>query len=155
MNAETRILPATSDYERDGYAWAMRQARAIAERRIEEIDWANVAEEIESVGKSQRRALESNLFQIALHLLKWDAQPERRGNSWYHSIMNHRDAAEKDLRDNPSLRALLPALAEEAVGDARRRAVRETGLEVQLFTGLAYSVEDLLGREIEWRAQHD
>lgn len=150
MNAEARIrIRPESAYERDGYAWATRQAQLIAERRFDEIDWKNVAEEIQSVGKSQRRALESNLFQIALHLLKWDAQPERRGNSWYHSIANHRDAAEKDLRDNPSLGALLPGLVVEAVGDARRRAARETGLPTAIFEELDYSVEDLLARAIE------
>jgi Domain of unknown function DUF29 len=82
-------------------------------------------------------------------LLKCDAQPERRGNRWYHSIANHRDAAEKDLRDNPSLRALLSVLVEEAIVDARKRAARETGLSGDVFEGVGYSVEALLGREIE------
>jgi Domain of unknown function DUF29 len=82
-------------------------------------------------------------------LLKWDAQPERRGNSWYHIIANHRDAAEKDLLDNPSLRALLSVLVEEAIVDARKRAARATGLSGDVFEGLGYSVEDLLQREVE------
>jgi Domain of unknown function DUF29 len=98
---------------------------------------------------SECRALESNLFQIALHLLKCDAQPERRGDGWYHSIANHRDAAEKDLRDNPSLRALLSVLVEETIVDARKRAAHETGLSGDVFEGLGYSAEDLLQREIE------
>jgi hypothetical protein len=82
-------------------------------------------------------------------LLKWDAQPERRSNRWYYSIANHRDAAEKNLRDNPSLRALLSVLVEEAIVDARKRAARETGLSGDVFEGLGCSVEHLLQREIE------
>jgi Domain of unknown function DUF29 len=154
MNAETRIRPPAADaYERDGYAWAMAQARLISERRFDEVDWPNVIEEIESVGRSERRSLTSNLYQIALHMLKWDAQPERRGNGWWHSIANHRDAAADDLRENPSLRALLPDLVEEVVDKARQRAARETRLPAERFAALSYTPEVLFEREIERPAE--
>ena len=70
------------DYDKDGYGWAMEQAALLRARRFSEIDLENIAEEIESVGKSERRTLESHLSRLMMHLLKWQYQPERRGNSW-------------------------------------------------------------------------
>ena len=69
---------ASSLYGRDYYTWAMETARAIRERRFEGIEWEAMAEELEDMGKSEKRALESQLERVHAHLLKWHLQPEKR-----------------------------------------------------------------------------
>jgi hypothetical protein len=54
------------------------------------IDWKNLIEEIEDMGKRERQSIKSNLIVVLLHLLKWQFQPERRSGSWESSIIEHR-----------------------------------------------------------------
>jgi Domain of unknown function DUF29 len=65
------IKPTLSQlYEHDYYAWVQDQVRALREHRIEEVDWENVAEEIDDLGKSVRWSVESHLETLVEHLLK-------------------------------------------------------------------------------------
>lgn len=146
MNRPFRPVSNSPRYDEDAYAWSMAQARLIRDRRFDSVDWENVAEEIESVGRSERRSLHSNLTQLLLHMMKWDAQPDRRGRSWLISIENHRADAGRDLRDNPSLKSVLPELFEDALADARRRASLETGLPARVFADMRYSIEEAFAR---------
>ncbi len=57
-------------YDHDYYAWIQDQVRTLRERRIEDVDWENVAEEIEDLGKSERRSVQSHLENLIEHLLK-------------------------------------------------------------------------------------
>jgi hypothetical protein len=136
-------------YEGDVFAWAMRQARLLRERRLDEIDWDNVAEEIETVGRSERRSLRSHLVQLLLHMLKWDGQPERRGTSRLVSIGNHRSEALTDLRENPSLKSSLDVMFLEALEEARRAASVETQLPRSVFDALDYTIEQAFDRPFE------
>lgn len=110
---------ATDLYERDFYAWAMRNAGLIRQGRLAEVDLGNVAEELESMGRSERRELESRLEALLMHLLKWRYQPERRSRSWRNTIRVQRFDAGKVLSANPSLRPQLPAILEESYWRAR------------------------------------
>jgi hypothetical protein len=98
-------------YERDFYAWANEQVELLRNGKLAAADIANIAEEIESMGRSEKRELVSRLTVLLLHLLKWRFQPERRGVSW-------------DL----SMKPLLP----EAMATAYRRARRNAALETDL-----------------------
>ena len=83
-------------YERDYYGWIQRNVRAIREDRLKDVDWANVAEELEDMGKSEQRALRSQLARLLAHLLKWSHQPERwrsSEHSWRATIEHARDSA--------------------------------------------------------------
>ena len=120
-------------YERDFYAWANEQAALLRDRRLSEADIENIAEEIESMGRSEKRELISRLTVLLLHLLKWQAQPGLRGNSWRGSIRVQRLALESHLRDNPSLKAVMPAAVAEASRIALIEAGRETGLPETAF----------------------
>ena len=79
-------------YDTDFFLWTQVQAAALRDGKAQELDWANLAEEIESLGKSDRRALGSHLRNLVLHLLKWHGQPTGRdtGHSWRSSIRNAR-----------------------------------------------------------------
>ncbi|MCF8015238.1 MAG: DUF29 domain-containing protein, partial [Chromatiaceae bacterium] len=87
MNNPTNRL---ADYDGDFYAWTLQTAQQLRSGQLDQVDLAQVAEEIEDMGKSDRRALESHLKILMLHLLKWQHQPSHRGVSWRLSIANAR-----------------------------------------------------------------
>jgi hypothetical protein len=95
-------------YEHDYYAWIQRQTKAMRERRVDEIDWANVAEEIEDLGKSEKRSIESRLARILEHFLKLNYAPARMrnldGRGWELSIREARRQIRRRLSESPSLR---------------------------------------------------
>src|SRR5918999_5295845 len=92
-----------STYDTDFYAWTQTQAAALRAKDVAALDLEHLAEEIESLGKRDRRAVESYLEVILLHLLKWAYQSARRGRSWEKSLLQARHRLAKLLRDNPSL----------------------------------------------------
>jgi len=123
-------------YDQDFYAWANRQADLLRTGNFAAADMAQIAEEIESMGRSEQRELESRLTILLLHLLKWSYQPDFRGNSWRYSIMEQRRKIERHLRQNPSLRSKLAETLADAYGDAVIEAARETGLALGDFPPL-------------------
>lgn len=135
-------------YDSDVYAWAMKNAELIRQGRFEEIDVDNVAEEIESVGKSERRELESRLTVMLVHLLKWRYQPARRGRSWRLTIQEQRLAAARVLRQNPSLRSASDKVLAEAYESARLIAARETDLDEGIFPeACPFSLEQVFAQD--------
>jgi hypothetical protein len=120
-------------YERDFYAWANEQVALLRAGRLGEADIAHIAEEIESMGRTEKRELVSRLEVLLLHLLKWQFQPGRRGVSWRLSIANNRDQIEDHLADNPSLKAQIETAIAQAYRYARRDAARQTRLDEAIF----------------------
>lgn len=142
--------PAGAAYDRDVYTWSQEQARLVREGRWNEIDRQNVAEEIESVGRTEFSRLESALRIVLMHMLKWDHQPERRSRSWALSIAAQRVEIDDVLADNPGLKPRLT----EAIGRAYRRALldaaRETGLDTDIFApACPYGWDDARARTFE------
>jgi hypothetical protein len=125
----------SSLYERDYYAWANEQAALLRAGRLAEADVGNIIEEIESMGRSERRELINRLVVLLLHLLKWRYQPALRGNSWRLSIKEQRIRMASHLEDNPSLRARLDDVMTQAYRLASIEAERETGLPESTFPG--------------------
>jgi uncharacterized protein DUF29 len=91
-------------YEQDFYAWAMKNAELLRQGRISEVDAMHLAEELEDMGKSNRRALLSRLQVLITHLLKYQRQPHLRSRSWEMTIRNRRDVIHDLLQESPSLR---------------------------------------------------
>ena len=123
-------------YDTDFYAWTQEQAALLRAKVGEDLDLENLAEEIEALGKSDRRAVQSHLVVLIQHLLKWAYQPlqrERDGAGWQASIDEARTQVELILRDSPSLQPELPAFVAWAYPRARRKAHRETGLPLATF----------------------
>ena len=118
----------SASYDRDFYAWATEQAALLRAGRVDSADIEHIAEEIESMGKTEKRELVNRLAVLLLHLLKWQFQPALRGNSWRLSIEEQRYRLGDHLDDNPSLRAILPKALEQAYRLGRLEAERETGL---------------------------
>ena len=136
-----------SNYDTDFYEWTQHQAAALAAGHVSELDLANLAEEIESLGKRDRRSLRNNLKVLLMHLLKWRYQPEMRqtSRSWESTIIEHRDRIEVISDDSPSLRRQIPAILAGAYPRARRLASSETGLPLETFPGMCpWTVEQIL-----------
>ncbi len=112
-------------YDRDFHAWAHAQSDAVRRRSTGEIDWDNVAEELEGLGKQQASELKSRYVVLIAHLLKWTLHPERRGNSWRTTILEQRARIADHVEENPSLKALDEDVFERAYKVARLRAARE------------------------------
>jgi len=135
-------------YERDFYLWVEEQSRLLRQGILERIDVVNLAEEIEDLGIGAKKAVKSNLVVVLLHLLKHQFQPRRRSRSWRASIVEHRQRLRDDLRTSPSLRGYARDVLEEAYGDARERALAETGLPGQSFPPASpYTLEQVLDPE--------
>lgn len=100
-------VTSLTSYDKDFAQWAFDTAQAIRERRFEDIDWDNVAEEIESLGRTEHRELVSRLAQLMYHVLKMEYQPERRTRSWERTIRVQRRDIYRVLEEEPSLKAYL------------------------------------------------
>jgi len=132
--ADRGITPVSERYDEDIVLWSERQAdllrRLAAGERVNngELDWLNLAEEIQAVGRSERRELRHRMARLLQHLLKWHYQPEHRSRSWRSTIQTQRREINAVLDDNPSLRPTLPAVIKDAYPIARVVALEETGL---------------------------
>jgi len=120
-----------ADYDRDVILWAEEQARLLRAGRFAELDIEHIADEIEDVGKAEKRELASRMAVLLAHLLKWRFQPEKRTRSWRLTIRTQRERIELAIEDTPSLKSVLrsPKWQRDAWLDGRSQAERETGIE--------------------------
>lgn len=131
-------------YDTDFYTWTQQQAGLLKAGRFSDVDFENIIEEIESMGKSEKRELESRLAVLLHHLLKWQYQPARRGRSWELTIKGQRVDFLKVLRDNPGLKPKLPGLLIDAYQSAVIKASEETGInETDFPTICPWSFEEI------------
>jgi len=140
--------PPAVQYWDDYYSWLIEQAAHVRAGRWEELDVANLAEEIGSLGREQFNKLESALRIVIMHMLKWDYQPRGRGRSWVLSIKGQRLELEDVLADNPGLKPRIPEATERAYRKARIEAARETGLDENTFPkACPYTWDDIVARK--------
>lgn len=132
-------------YERDFYAWLNDQAAKLRARSHNDIDWDNLAEEVESVGISQKREIRRRLELLVHHLLKWQFQPGRRSESWRITIGEQRTFIPGIIEDSPSLARFLADAYEKAYSAGRKAAINETGFRPETFpTKPPFTVEEAL-----------
>jgi hypothetical protein len=122
------ILLERPPYNDDFHAWTADQAARLRRDRPASVDWENLAEEIESLGRSDKRALGSILKIVLEHLIKWRYQPEKRSESWSDTIEEHRDRILRIVADSPSLAGCAAEVLAVEYGRARRKALRDTKL---------------------------
>lgn len=120
-------------YNQDYYQWLNHTAKLLKEKKFTQLDLENLIEEIESLGKNDKRAISSNLIIVILHLLKWRYQPEKRSNSWKSSIREHRRRIQELLTDSPSLNNYLREILADRYLAAKKQASDETGLSIVAF----------------------
>ena len=120
-------------YEDDVIAWAEQQAALLRSGRWDLLDIDNIAEEIEDVGKSEKRELRHRMAVLVEHLIKWRWQPRRRGSSWLTTIRVQRIDIQKLMRKMPSLKAMMAdaEFADEVWRDAVVLALKEAEGEIE------------------------
>ncbi|CBL47325.1 conserved hypothetical protein [gamma proteobacterium HdN1] len=135
-------------YDKDVIAWAQEQAKLLRSRRFDALDIENLAEEIEDVGKSEKRELASRMAVLLTHLLKWQFQPGRRGASWQRTIKEQRKAIGLHIKATPSLKASLgnSDWLSAVWADAVTKAIEETGLDI-FPEHMPWAVEQALSQE--------
>ena len=127
-------MPRNSvDYDDDFFAWTQEQARLLRDGELSDVDAENLAEEIESMGRSDRREIRSRLTVLLAHLLKWQFQLSGRLTSWSRTIREQRSQIELVLGDSPSLRSFAAETIGEAYPKARLDAADETELSQSAF----------------------
>jgi Domain of unknown function DUF29 len=136
----------STTHETDFYAWTQEQVQLLKTGQLHQIDWQNIAEEIEDMGRSEKRQLESRLELLIMHLLKWQFQPNLRSRSWQLTIKEQRLRLEKLLQKNPSLQPNLTEAIEDVYPLATLSAERETGLSLFPET-CPYTLTDILSLE--------
>ncbi|MBE9010190.1 DUF29 domain-containing protein [Pseudanabaenaceae cyanobacterium LEGE 13415] len=148
MNTELRI--SQSDlYETDYYLWIQETIEKLKQQNYQQVDWVNLLDEIEDMGKRERLSLESNLVVVLLHLLKWKHQPQNRSGSWKGSIREHRRQILEAIKISPSLKAYPNEILAECYEEAVLQASDETGLPVETFPSeCSYSIEQILEADL-------
>ena len=131
--ARPPIHEQQSLYEQDFVVWLQQQAALLREGRFDELDLANLVEEIEAMARKDKKAVKSNLVVLLTHLLKHQFQPEQRSTGWQGSIIEHRQRLRDDFEESPSLRPHAAKMFTRAYADARERASAETGLPQRSF----------------------
>ena len=134
MKTQRPSVSATANfYEQDYYLWLQHTLKLLREHQFSELDIPHLIEEIEDMGRSEKRAVESNLVVILMHLLKYQYQPQKRSNRWKASIREHRRRLRKLFKDSPSLKPYFHEVLYECYQDAREQASDETGLSLETF----------------------
>ena len=131
-------------YRTDTYAWTRQQVDLLRNEDFVAVDWDNLIEEIDSLGREQQNAVRSQLERLIMHLLKWKYQSSRQGSSWLRSIVDSRVQIELKLQDNPSLRPRLEEFVSDVYQLARRHASVETKIRLHTFPELCEWTKDQL-----------
>ncbi|ABA58360.1 Protein of unknown function DUF29 [Nitrosococcus oceani ATCC 19707] len=141
-------MSVNKSYATDFNLWVQQTARLLREHRWQDIDLENLVEEIEDLGKSERRGIISQLTRLLLHLLKWQYQPQRRSDSWLDSITDARLQIELTVKDSPSLKDYPLEQLNRSYKNARHSASKQTVLPVSAFPEeCPYLLENILNED--------
>lgn len=125
--------------------WLATTVEQLKQQNYSAVDWQNLIEEIEDMGKSERRSLENTLIVVLQHLLKWQYQPTQQNGSWQASLLEHRRRINRSLRESPSLKPYLEAILAESYSEAVKQASAKTGLPLTTFPQhCPYAITELL-----------
>jgi hypothetical protein len=128
--------------------WIQRTSQLLREGRWDEVDVVHLIEELEDSGKSERRAIVSQLVRLLLHLLKWKYQPQRRSDGWLDSITDARTQIQLTIQDSPSLKNYPAEQLDLAYQRGRIQAAKQTGLDVSRFpVGCPFSLDLVLNED--------
>lgn len=134
-----------TNYDKDLYKWTQEQTAFLRNREYMKLDFENIIEELESVGRSERDKLESFITLLLMHMLKIKYQPEKHTRSWDLTIKNSKHKAKKVLKENPSLKSKLNDIFKDAYFSARLDAAIDTNLDEKIFPkSCPWTIEEVL-----------
>lgn len=138
----------SGSYTTDFNLWIEQTAQLLRSHHWHEIDIEHLIEEVEGLGKSERRGIASQVTRLLLHLLKWQYQPQRRSDSWLDSITDSRTQIELTILDSPSLKSYPTEQVKESYQRARRQAAKQMSILVSVFPEeCPYSLELVLDED--------
>ncbi len=120
-------------YDSDFNIWIEKTAQALKDGNFPALDLENLIDEIEAMGRSDKREIYSRLTVLIMHLLKWKYQPQKRSSSWIATINEQRRQIKLILKDSPSLKPYLRDKLADCYKDAREDTEKETGLDKNTF----------------------
>jgi hypothetical protein len=137
--------PQLTPYEADYAQWCVEQGALLRAGRLDALDRENLAEEIESLGRSEKYEIEPRLNVLIMHLLKYRYQPDGRSSGWRGTIKEQRNRLKRRLKDSPSLKTYPAEILNEEYELARLKAAGETGLPEGTFPGSCpFTIEEIL-----------
>jgi Domain of unknown function DUF29 len=138
-------------YDQDFYLWIQTTAKLLKEHRFDDVDWDNLIEEIESMGRSEKKEVKSRLIVLIEHLLKlmyWEAEKTYNARGWRNTIVEQRRQISLSLEDSPSLRPLLGEMFPDCYRIAREDMLRKYQLSSDLFpTEPPFTLEDVFNSD--------
>lgn len=133
-------------YDTDFYAWTKRQADLLRTGDFSQVDVTNLIEEVESLGRRERRELRQRLARLLQHLLMWQYLPEKQCGSWKATIREQRDEIASLLEDSPSLVPMIEGTLPYSYAQGRQWAVDETGI-LNTPKGIPFELKEVLDTE--------
>ncbi|HZG39252.1 MAG TPA: DUF29 domain-containing protein [Nodosilinea sp.] len=135
-------------YKQDYALWLDTICQQLKTGQLTEIDIANLLEELEDMGRSEKQTFTSNLIVVLMHLLKYAYQPGQRSNSWRFALKEHRRRLHESLTTSPSLKTYFEQIFAHCYQEARDLAATETGVGLENFPlESPFSHEQALDRE--------
>ena len=135
-------------YDQDYYLWLRTTINQLRAGQFSSVDLDNLLEELESMGRSQKRTVKSLLIRLFEHLLKltyWDVERERNQGHWKGEIRTFRREIKDQLKDSPSLKPYILEIFDECYQDARKEASDRSQLPIDTFpVALVGSLEQIL-----------
>ena len=136
-------------YDKDFFAWTQEQARLLRSGELSELDIENIAEELESMGRSDKREIDNRLVVLLVYLLKWQVQVGFRSRSWSATVREQREQIQDLLSESPSLRSSrVVSIRRGLYTRARQVAASETGLPETAFAECPLTLEQVLSEDL-------
>ncbi|MEY3297764.1 MAG: hypothetical protein RLZZ597_1024 [Cyanobacteriota bacterium] len=148
MPSFTTTATVSTLYDTDFYLWIQHTVEALKQQDWDRVDWDNLIEEVESMGRSEKRELKSRLLVILEHLLKlmfWESEKPQNARGWRNTVIEQRNQVDLILEDSPSLKPWLTESFVESYAKARQQTLQKYGLPGDRFpTQPPFSLGDVL-----------
>ena len=132
-------------HDEDVYGWAIHTANLLRNKEMNEVDFENIIEEMEVLGRSEQHELKNRLSLVIMHLLKWQYQSEKRTRSWKLTLEEQRLQASACLEVSPSLKSQLDEILRNAYKIGKIKALKETELDETVFPQQCpYTFEEIM-----------
>lgn len=142
------VSKTNSLYAQDYQLWLEKTVYLLKNKNFSQLELENLIEEIESMGRSEKNALRSNVRVLIVHLLKYKFQPQNRSNSGLYTIYEHRQRLQEAFLDSPSLKSYYIEVFDNCYEHGRKEASIETGLPLSVFPKESpFSVDEILDSE--------
>ncbi|MEB3337675.1 MAG: DUF29 domain-containing protein [Leptolyngbyaceae bacterium] len=138
-------------YGSDFYLWVQTTAELLKEGKFEQLDLENLIEEIETMGRNEKRELKSRLTVLIEHLLKlkyWTEEKEANARGWRSTVVEQREQLLDLLKDSPSLKIVLENIFLDCYENARKNNIRKYAISPQLFPEqVSFLLEEVLDED--------